>query len=357
MFLRLPALRDLDPDDRRLLIRTIGGHPRLIEFTDALLRGGRSDLRHVQRKLRDLARQGIDLATDVPWNSALNQAMLLGSADILLTELLALLTPRQAADPAPDRRLPRPDDPRRPVFRPHHRALPSTAQADLADLQADVNRLTDLTLLNPARTSRCTPGRPILSPATPRPTHRAARAGAGHAASAASSRTAAATTTSSTSRATWLPWAATTTSPTVASKPLSPARHPGHRRLPRRDPPSSRKPSAPGSSSPTWRSRPCSVPATSRRHTALQRHPSAIQARAAADPANTEWQRDLSVSHNKLGDLAIAAGDLTAARTAYHAGLDIRQRLAAADPANTDGSATCPSATTSSATWRWPPGT
>ena len=55
MFLRLPALADLDPDDQRLLIRTIGGHPRLIEFTDALLRGGRASLRHVQVKLRDLA--------------------------------------------------------------------------------------------------------------------------------------------------------------------------------------------------------------------------------------------------------------------------------------------------------------
>ncbi len=43
---------------------------------------------------------------------------------------------------------------------------------------------------------------------------------------------------------------------------------------------------------------------------------------AAADPSNTQWQRDLSVSHNKLGDLAVAAGDLTAARTAYQAGLD-----------------------------------
>ncbi len=41
MFLRLPALGDLDPADQALLIRAIGGHPRLIEFTDALLRGGR----------------------------------------------------------------------------------------------------------------------------------------------------------------------------------------------------------------------------------------------------------------------------------------------------------------------------
>jgi len=56
---------------------------------------------------------------------------------------------------------------------------------------------------------------------------------------------------------------------------------------------------------------------------------------AAADPANTDWQRELSVSHNKLGDMAIRAGDLAAARAAYQAALDIMVRLAAADPANT----------------------
>ena len=61
---------------------------------------------------------------------------------------------------------------------------------------------------------------------------------------------------------------------------------------------------------------------------------------AAADPANTQWQRDLSVSHNKLGDVAAAAGDLAAARTAYQAALDIgaagrrrpRQHRVAAGP-------------------------
>ena len=56
---------------------------------------------------------------------------------------------------------------------------------------------------------------------------------------------------------------------------------------------------------------------------------------AAADPANTQWQRDLSVSHHKLGDVAIAAGDLTAARTAYQASLEILERLVATDPTNT----------------------
>ena len=57
---------------------------------------------------------------------------------------------------------------------------------------------------------------------------------------------------------------------------------------------------------------------------------------AAADPANTEWQRDLSVSHNKLGDVAVAAGDLTAARDRLPGRpATSRERLAAADPANT----------------------
>ena len=78
---------------------------------------------------------------------------------------------------------------------------------------------------------------------------------------------------------------------------------------------------------------------------------------AAADPANTERQRDLSVSHNKLGDVAIAAGDLAAARAAYQASLDISVRLAAADPANTEWQRDLPSATTSWGTWRSRPGT
>jgi hypothetical protein len=40
------------------------------------------------------------------------------------------------------------------------------------------------------------------------------------------------------------------------------------------------------------------------------------------------------VIHNKLGDVAVDAGDLATARTHYQISLDIRQRLAA-DPAHT----------------------
>ena len=70
--------------------------------------------------------------------------------------------------------------------------------------------------------------------------------------------------------------------------------------------------------------------------TAYQASLDIAQRLAAADPANTEWQRDLSVSRNKLGDVARAAGDLATARGHYRASLDIRERLAAADPANTE---------------------
>jgi tetratricopeptide (TPR) repeat protein len=46
-------------------------------------------------------------------------------------------------------------------------------------------------------------------------------------------------------------------------------------------------------------------------------------------------QRDLSVSHEKIGDVLVAQGDLTGALTAFRTGLDIRETLAARDAGNT----------------------
>jgi hypothetical protein len=158
MFLRLPALAGLDAADRRLLTRTIGGHPRLIEFTDALLRGGRASLRDVQVKLRDLARaEGVDLAADRSLTDVLNDAMVLGSADILLTELLRLLTAEQAAIliQVAVGRAPMTLDDLAFTLTPSPgpaAAEPSPAtsgQTGLAALRADAGRLTDLTLLTP----------------------------------------------------------------------------------------------------------------------------------------------------------------------------------------------------------------
>jgi tetratricopeptide (TPR) repeat protein len=55
---------------------------------------------------------------------------------------------------------------------------------------------------------------------------------------------------------------------------------------------------------------------------------------AKADPGNAGWQRDLAVSHNKIGEVQQAQGDLAAALTSYRASLAIIERLAKADPGN-----------------------
>jgi tetratricopeptide (TPR) repeat protein len=55
---------------------------------------------------------------------------------------------------------------------------------------------------------------------------------------------------------------------------------------------------------------------------------------AKADPDNAEWQRDLSVSHGRVGEVLVAQGKLPDALTSYQASLDIRKRLTKADPAN-----------------------
>jgi tetratricopeptide (TPR) repeat protein len=73
------------------------------------------------------------------------------------------------------------------------------------------------------------------------------------------------------------------------------------------------------------------LPAATRQQQIIHKQ---IQVRARADPANAGWQRDLSVSHNRLGDLATAAGDQATARTHYQQDLAIAERLVAADPAN-----------------------
>ena len=57
---------------------------------------------------------------------------------------------------------------------------------------------------------------------------------------------------------------------------------------------------------------------------------------AATDPGNTEWQRDLSISHEKIGDVLVAAGKREEALAAYQKSLAIRDKLTAADPGNTE---------------------
>ena len=50
------------------------------------------------------------------------------------------------------------------------------------------------------------------------------------------------------------------------------------------------------------------------------------EALAARDAANTEWQRDLSVSHERIGNVLVAQGDGPGALAAYRKSLAIAKR-------------------------------
>ena len=51
---------------------------------------------------------------------------------------------------------------------------------------------------------------------------------------------------------------------------------------------------------------------------------------AQADPGNAGWQRDLSVSYDRIGDVLEAQGNLPEALKSFRDGLAIRERLASA---------------------------
>ena len=57
---------------------------------------------------------------------------------------------------------------------------------------------------------------------------------------------------------------------------------------------------------------------------------------AALDPANSDWQRDLSVSHNTVGNIYQAQGRLSDALAEFQAYKRIMESLAALDPAHSD---------------------
>ena len=54
------------------------------------------------------------------------------------------------------------------------------------------------------------------------------------------------------------------------------------------------------------------------------------------EPDNLNLQRDLSVSHNKVGDMHLKSGDNAAALKAYQEGLAIAKRLAELGPKHTE---------------------
>jgi tetratricopeptide (TPR) repeat protein len=69
---------------------------------------------------------------------------------------------------------------------------------------------------------------------------------------------------------------------------------------------------------------------------AYRKYLTIAEALAASEPANTEWQRALSVSFNKIGDALVTLGDRSAALAAYRKGIGFAEALAASDRDNTE---------------------
>ena len=98
MIFRLPALREASAPDLSRVLRAIGGHPRLLEFLDALMNDGRGRLPHVTERLRIIAQQhGLDLegkydpqSNEERFAGRLATALLVGARDVSLTELLSI---------------------------------------------------------------------------------------------------------------------------------------------------------------------------------------------------------------------------------------------------------------------------
>ena len=96
---RLPGLDALTPEEKNRAYRDVGGHPRTLEYLDALLRGGQARFDDVAERMEDrlrdrgiadpaawLARPGRDL------DASLAEAVTLSVDDILLSDLLNRLS-------------------------------------------------------------------------------------------------------------------------------------------------------------------------------------------------------------------------------------------------------------------------
>ena len=95
---QLPGLDALAPEDRLRAYRDVGGHPRTLEYLDALLQGGRARFEDVAERMEQrLSKRGIDdpdawMATHArDADSALAEAVTLAIDDVVLGDLLDAL--------------------------------------------------------------------------------------------------------------------------------------------------------------------------------------------------------------------------------------------------------------------------
>ena len=96
---RLDHLNKRGAAELEFVLRVVGGHPRMLEFLDAVLAGGRGRLAHVTEKLRKLLRAThVELDGTVDdLDESLRKTLLLGTRDVFLSELLTIVR-SEAAD-------------------------------------------------------------------------------------------------------------------------------------------------------------------------------------------------------------------------------------------------------------------
>ncbi len=335
LLLRLPSLRTLNETDRRTLARTVGGHPRLVEFVDALLRNGAANLREVTERIVGLADElGVDLSEDRTFDRAVDDALLLGSRDIVLELLLATVTaderslllhaavsnvPMSADDLAFAWLAEEPDDQRRrmvssAVMRLADRTLLLRLDGDVLVHPWIAARLVDAEPETRAerhgraermRLARLDAGRGDFADVVEVARHRSAQHRFDD------------VVTFTLDIAEMLTGESSVAALLGEVVPMVPPDSRGFLELVDRELAALLNI---GITSAAWE-RGDAMVASARRL-------------AEADPANSQAQRDLSISYNKLADVAVAVGDTVRAQQLFTDGLAIRRRLAEADPTN-----------------------
>ncbi|MCF0091699.1 tetratricopeptide repeat protein [Micromonospora sp. MH99] len=102
---RLPALDALDDDELRSAIATVGGHPRTLEYFDALLRGGRPRFLDIQARLRRVLTEDLRLRDPERWlargfsdpGHTLTESIAVTAGEVLLSSLVDQLGDGSAA--------------------------------------------------------------------------------------------------------------------------------------------------------------------------------------------------------------------------------------------------------------------
>ncbi|MBL8695071.1 MAG: CHAT domain-containing protein, partial [Planctomycetes bacterium] len=91
LFQRLPSFRAMAGRDLSQIVRRIGGHPRMLEYLDGVLRHGKAKLSEVEKRLRETAaKAGVDLDEDRSLDEAVAASLQIGAADVFLDTLLEI---------------------------------------------------------------------------------------------------------------------------------------------------------------------------------------------------------------------------------------------------------------------------